>query len=165
VDKEGSEERVAKRGRNEMKDLTEVVVSDLGECVPVVGRQVKDWKYGRGVEGTYNPHTDRGKVMILGGSLPWWMPVIKRIGLKPTLVTLSEGGPEGVAAEMSGDVECIVGQEAVMTWTNSPPKQAKTIKILFCQGRSPPYKAEWWKLPSLELIISEGSAGGRIQTG
>jgi hypothetical protein len=145
--------------------FTEVAVTDFSEGTPVVGRQVKDWDYGRGVEGTYVPRRDRGKVMILGGKIPWWMPVIKRIGLTPTLVILSEGGPKSVVVEMSGDVDCIVGQAVVTTWMNSPPKRAKTLKILFCQGRSPPYKAEWWRLPLLELVVSEGSAGGRIPTG
>jgi len=139
--------------------FTEVAVTDFSEGTPVVGRQVKDWDYGRGVEGTYVPRRDRGKVMILGGKIPWWMPVIKRIGLTPTLVILSEGGPKSVVVEMSGDVDCIVGQAVVTTWMNSPPKRAKTLKILFCQGRSPPYKAEWWRLPLLELVVSGISRG------
>jgi hypothetical protein len=126
---------------------------------------VKDWTYGRGVEGVYDPTREAGQVTLLGGGMPWWSPVIRRIGLTPTLNIVSGEGPLAIVKTMCPGAECLSGPTEVEKATKEPPRQARETRLLLCQGRSPPYKSGWWKLPKLELVVSDGSAGGRIPAG
>lgn len=130
-----------------------------------MGRSVRDWTYGRGVEGIYDPTREVGQVTLLGGGMPWWSPVIRRIGLTPTLNIVTGEGPLSVVRTMWPGAECLSGLTEVEQATRTPPNQARDTRLLLCQGRSPPYKSPWWKLPKLELVVSDGSAGGRIPAG